>query len=88
MYNTSKAALNMSMRSAAMALKPRGITVALISPGTVDTDMMNLALDRAGIKFPLMEAANSAAMVIDMIDNYGLDMTGSFRSHENEEYPW
>ena len=87
-YNTSKAALNMSMRSTAMALKPRGITVALISPGAVDTDMMNLALDRAGIKFPLLEAANSAAMVIDMIDNYGLDMTGTFRSHDGEEYSW
>ena len=87
-YNTSKAALNMSMRSTAMALKPRGITVALISPGAVDTDMMNLALDRAGVKFPLLEAANSASMVIDMIDNYGLDMTGSFRSHDGEEYSW
>ena len=87
-YNTSKAALNMSMRSTAMALKPRGITVALISPGAVDTDMMNLALDRAGVRFPLLEAANSAAMVIDMIDNYGLDMTGTFRSHDDEEYPW
>ena len=49
---------------------------------------MNLALDRAGIKFPLLEAANSAAIVIDMIDNYGLDMTGTFRSHDDEEYPW
>ncbi len=87
-YNTSKAALNMSMRSTSMALKPRGITVALISPGAVDTDMMNLALDRAGVRFPLLEPSDSAAKVIDMIDNYSLDMSGSFMSHEGEEYPW
>ncbi len=87
-YNTSKAALNMSMRSTSMALKPRGITVALISPGAVDTDMMNLALDRAGVRFPLLEPTDSAAMVIEMIDNYDLDMSGSFMSHEGEEYPW
>jgi NAD(P)-dependent dehydrogenase (short-subunit alcohol dehydrogenase family) len=87
-YNTSKTALNMSMRSTSMALKPRGITVALISPGAVDTDMMNLALDRAGVRFPLLEPSDSAAKVIDMIDNYSLDMSGSFMSHEGKEYPW
>ncbi len=87
-YNTSKAALNMSMRSTSMALKPRGITVALISPGAVNTDMMNLALDRAGVRFPLLKPEDSARMVIDMIDNYGIDMSGSFMSHEGKEYPW
>ena len=87
-YNMSKAALNMGMRSTSMALKRKGITVALISPGAVDTSMMNLALERAGIKFPLLEPKDSAAMVIDVIDHYGLDMTGTFMSHEGEEYPW
>lgn len=87
-YNTSKTALNMSMRSTSMALKPRGITVALISPGAVNTDMMNLALDRAGVRFPLLKPEDSARMVIDMIDNYGIDMSGSFMSHEGKEYPW
>lgn len=87
-YNTSKAALNMSMRSNSMALKPRGVTVALISPGAVDTDMMRLALERAGVSFKLLTPAQSAEMVIGVIDGYGLDMTGTFMSHEGEEYPW
>ena len=42
----------------------------------------------AGVRFPLLEPTDSAAMVIDVIDNYGLDMSGSFMSHEGEEYPW
>jgi NAD(P)-dependent dehydrogenase (short-subunit alcohol dehydrogenase family) len=87
-YNMSKAALNMGMRSNSLELKPRGITVALISPGAVDTEMMQLALDRAGVKFPLLTPVDSAAMVIDVISKYGLDRTGTFLSHEGTEIPW
>ena len=87
-YNMSKAALNMGMKSTSMALKPRGITVALISPGAVDTAMMNLALERAGVRFPLLTTTQSAEMVIGVIDNYGLDMSGKFMSHEGKESPW
>jgi NAD(P)-dependent dehydrogenase (short-subunit alcohol dehydrogenase family) len=87
-YNTSKAALNMAMRSNSKALKKRGITVALISPGAVDTDMMNLALDRAGVTFKLLTPQQSAEAVINVTDQYGLDMTGTFMSHQGTEIPW
>jgi NAD(P)-dependent dehydrogenase (short-subunit alcohol dehydrogenase family) len=87
-YNTSKAALNMAMRSNSRALKKRGITVALISPGAVDTDMMNLALDRAGVKFKLLTPQQSAEAVINVIDQYGLDLTGTFMSHQGAVIPW
>ena len=78
----------MGMRSNSKALKKRGITVALISPGAVDTDMMNLALDRAGVKFKLMTPQQSAEAVINVIDQYGLDLTGTFMSHRGTEIPW
>ena len=87
-YNMSKTALNMGMKSTSMALKPRGITVSLITPGAVDTAMMNLALERAGVRFPLLTTTQSAEMVIGVIDNYGLDMSGKFMSHEGKEIPW
>lgn len=87
-YNTSKAALNMAMRSNSRALKRKGITVALVSPGAVDTDMMNLALDRAGVKFKLLTPQDSAEAVINVIDQFGLDITGSFVSHGGQEIPW
>ena len=38
-YRSSKAAVNMVMRSAAIDLAPRGITCVLLSPGWVKTDM-------------------------------------------------
>ncbi|MFW2404779.1 MAG: SDR family oxidoreductase [Gammaproteobacteria bacterium] len=87
-YNTSKAALNMIMRSNSRVLKDKGVTVALISPGQVDTDMMNLALDRAGVKFPLLTPQQSAEAVINVIDQYGLELSGRFVSHTGEEIPW
>lgn len=87
-YNMSKAALNMGMRSNSRLLKKRGITVAIVSPGAVDTDMMNLALDRAGVSFKLLTPQQSAEAVINVIDQYGLDMTGTFVSHTGTEIPW
>jgi len=87
-YNVSKAALNMGMRSNSKALKKRGITVAIISPGAVDTDMMNLALNRAGARFKLMTPQQSAEAVINIIDQYGLNLTGTFLSHSGSVIPW
>ena len=87
-YNTSKAALNMSMRVISKDLAARGITVALISPGAVDTDMMNLALSDAKVSMPLLTPTQSAEAVIDAIDNYTFEMSGSFMSHTQKELPW
>jgi len=87
-YNMSKTALNMVMKSNSRALKKQGITVALVSPGAVDTDMMNLALDRAGVTFKLLTPQASAEAVINVIDQYGIDLTGTFMSHTGTEIPW
>jgi NAD(P)-dependent dehydrogenase (short-subunit alcohol dehydrogenase family) len=87
-YNMSKTALNMVMKSNSRALKKQGITVALVSPGAVDTDMMNLALDRAGVSFKLLTPQASAEAVINVIDQYGIDLTGTFMSHTGTEIPW
>jgi short-subunit dehydrogenase len=78
----------MIMRSNSRALKKKGVTVALISPGAVDTDMMNLALDRAGVKFKLLTPQQSAEAVINVIDQYGLELSGRFVSHTGTEIPW
>ena len=87
-YNSSKSALNMSMKNLSGQLKDQGITVALISPGAVNTDMMNLALERAGASFPLMTPQDSAEAVANIIDQYGLDLSGTFMSHTGTEIPW
>ncbi len=87
-YNMSKSALNMAMSSLAKDLKRRGVIVALISPGAVDTDMMALALEGADARFTLLTPEQSAKMVMDMIDRHDLDMSGKFMAHDGQEYPW
>jgi len=88
-YKMSKTALNMGMRSISRRLKSKQVTVALISPGAVDTEMMNAALDHANFKGNfLITPQESAEAVINIIDQYDLQMTGTFMSHRGDVIPW
>ncbi|MDJ0929055.1 MAG: SDR family oxidoreductase [Gammaproteobacteria bacterium] len=87
-YSASKTALNMSMRAVSAAVEDRGITVALISPGAVDTDMMAKALEGSNFRMRLLTPEQSAEAVINVIDQYGFDMSGTFLSHEGVKLPW
>ena len=87
-YKMSKASLNMGLRANSRALKSRGVIVAIVSPGAVDTEMMNLALDRAGVKFKLLTTEESAEAVINVIGQYEIKHTGVFMSHQGQELPW
>jgi len=88
-YKMSKTALNMGMRSISRRLKSKKVTVALISPGAVDTEMMNAALDHANFKGNfLITPQESAEAVINIIDQYDLQMTGTFMSHRGDVIPW
>ena len=82
-YRSSKAALNMVMRSLAIDLRPQGITVGLVSPGFVKDDFTR------GIDLPIMiTPQQSAAAVIKVIDGYDLAKSGTFLRHTGEEAPW
>jgi NAD(P)-dependent dehydrogenase (short-subunit alcohol dehydrogenase family) len=88
-YKMSKTALNMGMKSTSKRVKRKKVTVALISPGAVDTRMMNAALDHAGFKGNfLITPQESAEAVINIIDQYDLKMTGTFMSHRGDVIPW
>jgi len=87
-YNSSKSALNMNMRAVSAAVKDRGITVALISPGAVDTNMMRTALAGSKFQMRLLTPAASAEAVINVIDQYDLELSGTFMSHKGSKIPW
>ena len=73
----------MVMHSLAIDLKPRGITVGLVSPGFVRTDFTK------GIDLPMMiSPEQSATAVIKVIDGYDLALTGKFMRHTGEEAGW
>ena len=82
-YKASKTALNMVMNMLAMEMKPQGVTVGLISPGFVDTNFGGLP------SMPIMiSPEESARSVIAVIDDYDLEKSGRFFTHEGEEAPW
>ena len=82
-YRSSKAALNMMMRNIALELKPKGITVGLISPGFVKTGFT------PGLDLPMMiTPQESAVAVVKVIDGYDITKTGTFLDHAGSEWPW
>ena len=79
-YRSSKAAANMAMRTLALEWESRGITVCMLHPGWVKTDMggSNAALD----------PSESAAGLLDVIDGLTLKDTGCFLDHAGKAMPW
>jgi len=89
-YRTSKAALNMSMATLAkevrMSDEPgrKEVIIGLIHPGVVATDFAK------NVPIPMIEPAESAASVIEVIDTHYLTrrQTGDFMSYTGKELPW
>ncbi len=79
-YRMSKAALNMAGVSLAHDLKPRGIAVALLHPGYVQTGMVNFGGD--------ISPELAAQRLIARIDALNLDNTGTFWHSNGEVLPW
>lgn len=79
-YRASKAALNAFGKSLAMDLKPKGIAVAQLHPGFVQTRMVNFG----GLISP-EEAARGIAARIEALT---LDTTGGFWHSNGEPLPW
>ena len=79
-YRTSKAALNMLARGMANDLRGRGVTVVVISPGWVQTDM-------GGSSAPLPVAESIAGMRA-AIDRLSLADSGSFIDWQGRVLPW
>lgn len=79
-YRASKAALNAFGKSLAMDLKPKGIAVAQLHPGYVQTRMVNFG----GLISPEESAKGLAAR----IEGLNLENTGSFWHSNGEELPW
>lgn len=79
-YRASKAAVNAIGRSLAMDLQPRGVSVFLLHPGFVATDMVGGRGD--------ITPAQSAAQLVARLDELGLDQTGTFWHANGSALPW
>jgi len=79
-YRSSKAALNSVMKGLAGDLRGRGITVCVLHPGWVRTDMGGQGAD--------IEVGESAAGLHAVIAGLGRDDSGRFFNYDGTELPW
>lgn len=79
-YRTSKTALNMALSILAKELEPRGISVVLLDPGWVKTDM-------GGPHAPLSPQESIAGMRKVLAGN-PREISGKFLGHDGALRPW
>jgi len=79
-YHSSKATVNMAMRSAAIDLVRRGISCVLVNPGWVRTDM--------GGSGASISPTESVTALRRLIETFGPAQSGKFLHYNGREYPW
>jgi NAD(P)-dependent dehydrogenase (short-subunit alcohol dehydrogenase family) len=79
-YRSSKAAVNMVVKSLSLDLAPRGIACVLLHPGWVRTDM-------GGASGKLTPAESIGAMR-KLIAKLGSEDSGKFYDYDGTEIPW
>ncbi len=85
-YRMSKAAANMLGMSLAQDLKERGIAVALLHPGMVNTSLVPNLPDSA--RSQLIEPEVAARGLLARMDELTLENTGKFWHANGEVLPW
>tara|TARA_B110000858_G_scaffold198510_1_gene265943 strand:+ start:6636 stop:7310 length:675 start_codon:yes stop_codon:yes gene_type:complete len=79
-YRMSKAAVNAAGKSLSIDLKSKGISVGILHPGYVRTDMTN--------HNGLMDTDESASGLLARMDELNLSNTGSFWHSNGDLLPW
>jgi len=83
-YQMSKAALNMGFRALRNDLQPRGITVAILAPGMVDTDL----LAESGYRGKALSPAESAAGLYKLVQGLTPADPGIPVNVDGKPIPW
>ncbi len=83
-YQMSKSALNMGMRAMRNDLQGRGIIVAILAPGMVDTDMLVVS----GYKGEKLTPAASAAALYKLVAALTIDDKGLPVNVDGKTIPW
>jgi NAD(P)-dependent dehydrogenase (short-subunit alcohol dehydrogenase family) len=79
-YRSTKAAVNMVMKSLSVDVKPAGIAVVTLHPGWVLTDM--------GGSNALIDTKTSVAGLRQVIESLNLSNTGKFIAYDGKEIAW
>ncbi len=88
-YSMSKAALNIGMVALGIDLKSQGVVVAVVAPGSVDTEMLTSFIDQYQAKVTPITPAESVSKMIAVID--GLDQrkaASGVNNYDGVIRPW
>lgn len=80
MYRSSKAAVNMVIKTLAIELKARGVIVAILHPGWVKTEM--------GGPNALISTTQSVSGMRQVISRLSLADSGRFFAYDGKSVPW
>ncbi|KAI2473375.1 NAD(P)-binding protein [Annulohypoxylon bovei var. microspora] len=83
-YRASKAAVNSVFKSLAVDLKDKGVTVVIMHPGMVNTDMVA----GMGPVEGAVEPEEAAGRLYEVLESKGLEETGKFWHREGYELEW
>ena len=96
-YAMSKAAVNMGMRRLAAAVRDRGVSIAIVSPGPTETDMLMstiAGLDPAQLRAPgggdkkLQTTEEAVGRLISFLEAVDIEQSGEFFMPDGEALPW
>jgi NAD(P)-dependent dehydrogenase (short-subunit alcohol dehydrogenase family) len=95
-YRSSKAALNMLMRAYGEQVKPRGVAVLIIAPGTVDVYNYMARSDLTGvperyrrqIEMKVLAPRSAIGSMIDLIDRLTVADIATFHQWDGKTLPW
>lgn len=79
-YRSSKAALNATIKSAAIDLAPKGIAVIALHPGWLKTDM--------GGENAIHDVDNNVSKLREVIQQITASDSGKFLNYDGDELPW
>ena len=79
-YRASKAALNMAWHVLANEVRDQGVTLGLMHPGWVQTDM--------GGPGATIDAPTSVRGMVSVIGGLGIEQSGGFFGYDGREIPW
>ena len=82
-YRMSKCAAHMAARCLAEDLKPKGVAVAVVHPGVVDTDMLKISLST-----PQVTPEESGAGIAAVTESLDISSTGRFCNFKGEDMAW
>ena len=80
MYRSSKAAVNMVVKTLATDLKPEGVIALVLHPGWVKTDM--------GGPHALISSMQSVSGMREVISRLTVEDSGRFISFDGKAIPW